>query len=74
MIINDLNIPDVKAEDLKDDDFLFGDGLGLDSLDAVELTYLLKKYYNINLRDRNKARDIFISFKTLANFIRSKQL
>ena len=46
-IIEELNIEDIKPEDIQDDAPLFGDGLGLDSIDALELVVLLEKYYGV---------------------------
>ena len=71
MIINELKVEDVRPEDLKDDDPLFGDGLGLDSLDAVELVLLLQKHYQVEIKDTKEAREPFQSIAALANFVRA---
>ena len=71
LIIDELKIEDVEPEDIGDTDALFGDGLGLDSLDAVELVVILKKHYNIDLEDMEKARAAFASIKALATYIRT---
>ncbi len=73
MIIRDLKVEDVEPEDLKDDDPLFGDGLGLDSLDAVELALLLQKHYEIEIQDVEQARTPFRSISSLADYIRARQ-
>jgi acyl carrier protein len=70
LIIEELKIEDIKPEDIDSSAPLFGDGLGLDSLDAVELVVILKKTYKINLEDIEKAREAFASIDTLAAFIR----
>ena len=55
-IIEALNLEDVKPEDINDDDPLFGSGLGLDSIDALELIVLLERKYGIKLKDPNKGK------------------
>jgi acyl carrier protein len=70
IIIEELKIDDVEPEDIGDEDALFGEGLGLDSLDAVELVVILKKHYKIDLEDMEKARAAFASIKALATYIR----
>ncbi len=72
LIIKDLKLVDVSPEDIKDDDQLFGEGLGLDSLDAVELVVLLQKHYKIETKDLEESREVFTSIKTLADYVRSK--
>jgi acyl carrier protein len=72
LIIKDLKLVDVTAEDINDDDQLFGDGLGLDSLDAVELVVLLQKHYKIETKDLEESREVFTSIRTLADYVRSK--
>lgn len=70
LIIEELKIEDIEPEDVNYDDPLFGEGLGLDSLDAVELVVILKKNYKIDLEDMDKAREAFASINSLAKFIR----
>ncbi len=70
LIIEELKIEDIKTEEIDSDAPLFGEGLGLDSLDAVELVVILKKKYKIDLEDIEKARKAFTSVDTLAEFIR----
>lgn len=72
LIIKDLKLIDVSPEDIKDDDQLFGEGLGLDSLDAVELVVLLQKHYKVETKDLEESREVFTSIKTLADYVRSK--
>ncbi len=70
LIIDSLKLTDVKPEDIGDDTRLFGEGLGLDSLDAVELVVALKKKYNVDMQDMEKAREAFASINALADYIR----
>lgn len=68
-IVTDLNLEDVNAEDIVDDAPLFGEGLGLDSLDAIELVVLVQRHFGINLDDVENARQAFASVNTLADYI-----
>jgi acyl carrier protein len=68
-IIEVLNLEDISVEDIKDNDTLFGDGLGLDSIDALELIVLLDKDYGIKLTDPKEGKVIFESIETMAGYI-----
>jgi len=68
-IIEVLNLEEVKPEDIDNDAPLFGDGLGLDSIDALELIVLLEKNYGIKLQDANQGKEIFKSVNTMAEYI-----
>jgi acyl carrier protein len=72
-IIEVLNLEDVKPEDIDTDAPLFGDGLGLDSIDALELIVLLEKNYGIKIEDPKEGRKIFTSVRTMADFILEHQ-
>ena len=70
VIISSLELEDVTAEDIKDDEALFGEGLGLDSIDALELGVALKKHFGVkfsSVNEENKKR--FASINTLAEYI-----
>ena len=68
-IIDALNLEEFTPADIADDDALFGDGLGLDSIDALELIVLLDKDYGIKLTDPEKSKAIFESVNVLAAYI-----
>jgi acyl carrier protein len=72
-IIETLNLDDMKPEDVKDDEPLFGDGLGLDSIDALELIVLMEKNYGIKLRDASEGKKIFASVKVMADYIKDNR-
>ncbi len=72
-IIEVLNLEDIKPEDIDSEAALFGDGLGLDSIDALELIVLLEKNYGIKVEDPKEGRKIFYSVKTMAEYILAHQ-
>jgi len=72
-IIEVLNLEDVKPEDIADDSPLFGEGLGLDSIDALELIVLMEKSYGIKLKDASQGREIFKSVKVMAAYIQENR-
>ncbi|HIS54673.1 TPA: acyl carrier protein [Candidatus Galligastranaerophilus gallistercoris] len=74
LVINTLELEDITADDIKTDEALFDDGLGLDSIDALELGMAVKKKYNLQLSsDKEENKKYFYSIKTLAEFIESKR-
>ena len=70
-LIKILNLEGVKPEDIGDDSELFGDGLGLDSIDALELIVLLEKNYGIKLKDPAQGKEIFKSVRTMAEYVQA---
>lgn len=68
-IIEVLNLEDIRPEDIDNDAPLFGDGLGLDSIDALELIVMLEKNYGIKLKDPAKGKEIFQSINVMAKFV-----
>ena len=68
-IIETLNLEEVTVEEIGDGDVLFGDGLGLDSIDALELIVLMDKDYGIKLSDPKEGKTIFHSIGTMAEYI-----
>jgi len=69
-IIEVLNFEGMTPEDIDENAPLFGDGLGLDSIDALELIVLMEKKYGIKLDDPNQGREIFASITTMAAYIK----
>lgn len=74
-LINDLHLEDINFEDIANDAPLFGDdGLGLDSLDAVELVVLLQKRFGVLVKDMDEAKAAFASVNSLSEFIRARRI
>lgn len=72
-IIAVLNLEDVSPSDINDSDALFGEGLGLDSIDALELIVLLDKDYGIKLTDPKEGKNIFQSIDTMAAYVEANR-
>jgi len=68
-IIQFLNLLSVKPEDIKDDEPLFGEGLGLDSIDSIELIVLLGREYGIEIKDPKEGRKILTDINTMVAYI-----
>lgn len=74
IIIDSLELEDVTKDDIDNNEPLFNEGLGLDSIDALELGMALKKKYNLTLsKDKNENKKYFYSVSTIADFIRTQQ-
>lgn len=75
LIIKSLELEDITPDDIKDDEPLFVEGLGLDSIDALELGMALKKKYNLKMsNDKETNKKFFYSVNTLANYVRSNKI
>lgn len=72
-LVESLKLVDIQPEDIQDEEPLFDEHIGLDSLDAVEIVVMFKRHFDIDIRDRNKAREIFYSVKTMADHIREQR-
>ena len=71
-IIEQLNLEDLEPGDIESDAPLFGDGLGLDSIDALELIVLLDKHHGIKIANPEAGRDIFHSVNSMADYIQKQ--
>ena len=72
-IIEALNLEDMTPEDIDENAALFGEGLGLDSIDTLELIVLMEKNYGIKLNDPSQGKAIFKSVAVMADFIQKNR-
>lgn len=68
-LIEHLNLEDFSIEDIKDDTPLFGEGIGLDSIDALEIIVMLDKVFNVRVTNPEEGTKIFQSVNTISKFI-----
>ena len=71
LIIVTLKLEDITPEDIEDDGALFGEGLGLDSIDALELVVALEKTYGVFIPDSEVGKTVFRSVNALAEFVKT---
>jgi acyl carrier protein len=69
LIVRSLNLEDVAPDSIEDDAPLFGDGLGLDSVDALELVVAIEKEYKIKLADTDEIREAVRTVATLSDYL-----
>jgi acyl carrier protein len=69
LIVKELSLEGVDPGSIADDAPLFGNGIGLDSLDAVELVVLLQRHYGIRIKDLEEGRKIFATLDTLTTYV-----
>ncbi len=75
LIIDCLDLEDLTVEDINSEEALFNEGLGLDSIDALELGLVIRKRYDVRIdQDKDDVVNIFSSVATLAKFIESEQM
>lgn len=72
-IIEQLSLDEVSKSDIDADAPLFIEGLGLDSIDALELIVLLERNYGIKLENPNQGKEIFHSVRSMAEYIQAHQ-
>lgn len=72
-IIEELNLQEVTPETIEDAEPLFGEGLGLDSIDALELIVIMEKYYGIEITDASVGREVLYSIDTMAAYIENNK-
>ena len=68
-LISFLNLAPMKPEEIDDQAPLFGEGLGLDSIDSLELIVMLKREYGIEIKDPKEGRKILVNIDTMADYI-----
>ena len=68
-IIEALNLEEITPDEINSSEPLFGEGLGLDSIDALEIILILEKSYGIRLENPAAAKEIFYSIDTLSDYI-----
>jgi acyl carrier protein len=73
IIIETLNLEGVAPEQIRNDDLLFGDKFGLDSIDAVEIVFQVEKHFGVKIRDLKEGRPALQSINTLAAFIEARR-
>lgn len=73
ILVKELNLEELAPEDIDENAPLFGEGLGLDSLDAVELVVILQKHFGIEIKDMEEGKSAFQSVNALAAYIEGRR-
>lgn len=69
LLVEHLALEDISPEEIGDDMPLFGEGVGLDSLDGVEVVVLLQRHFGLDVKDMQQGNEIFQSINTLADYV-----
>jgi acyl carrier protein len=72
-LITSLKLSDVKPSDIDPDAPIIGGGLGLDSIDTLEILVILQKDYGVTVPDVNAGKTVFASLRTLATYIQENR-
>ena len=73
LLVEGLRLEDVRAADIKDEEPIFVEGLGLDSIDALELVVLVEEKFNVVIPDEDAGKLAFASIEALADYVLSQQ-
>lgn len=74
LLVESLNLEDIEAEEIAPEEPLFGDGLGLDSIDALEIAVAISQEYGVKLKAEDEStREAFSTLKSLTLFVESHQ-
>jgi acyl carrier protein len=73
ILIEEIKIQGITPAEIRDDMPLFGDGLGLDSLDAVELVVLIQKHFDVQIANMDEGKEAFVSIESLARYINERK-
>jgi acyl carrier protein len=72
MIIESLKLEDLDPAEIQEDEPLFGEGLGLDSLDALELVVAIEKLFGVVIENEDQGKEAFVSLRALARYIQQE--
>ncbi len=72
-LVETLDLPDVDPEQIKDDESLFGEGLGLDSIDVLELVVMIEQEYGVKIDNKELGQKVMMSLGSLAEYIESQR-